>query len=93
MLKFVENVKNNGTYNTFHGPLSQEWIDGRYWSPTLIYHPNQGNEYLHNFDSGLYWNHVATSYQVGCIDKSRNIPGLKQRNIHEQENLSMKSQF
>ena len=23
-------VKNNGTYNTFHGPLSQEWIDGRY---------------------------------------------------------------
>ena len=23
-------VKNNGTYNTIHGPLSQEWIDGRY---------------------------------------------------------------
>ena len=23
-------VTNNGTYNTFHGPLSQEWIDGRY---------------------------------------------------------------
>ena len=35
---------------------------------------------------GCYWNHVATSYQVGCIGKSRNIPGLKQRNIHEQGN-------
>ena len=23
-------VKNNGTYNTFHGPLSQEQIDGLY---------------------------------------------------------------
>ena len=22
--------KKIGTYNTFHGPLSQEWIDGRY---------------------------------------------------------------
>ena len=30
MLKFVKNVKDNGTYNTFHGQLSQEWIDGRY---------------------------------------------------------------
>ena len=25
-----EKMKNDGTYNTFHGPLSQEWIDGRY---------------------------------------------------------------
>ena len=25
--------KNNGIYNTCHGLLSQEWIDGRYWSP------------------------------------------------------------
>ena len=24
------NTKRNGTYNTFHGPLSQKWIDGRY---------------------------------------------------------------
>ena len=23
-------VKNNGTYNAFHGPVSQEWIDGVY---------------------------------------------------------------
>ena len=26
-------IKNSGIYNTYHGPLSQEWIDGRYWSP------------------------------------------------------------
>ena len=83
MLKIFKNVKDNGTDNTFHGPLSQEWIDGRYWSLTLIFHANQSNEYLHNFDSGLYWNHVATSYQVGCIDKSHNISGLKHRNIHK----------
>ena len=25
--------QNNGIYNTYHGLLSQEWIDGRYWSP------------------------------------------------------------
>ena len=86
MLKIVKNVTNTATYNTFHGPLSQEWIDERYWSPALTFHANQSNEYLHNFDSGLYWNHLATSYQVGCIDKSRNIPGLKQRNINEQGN-------
>ena len=30
MLKIFKNVKDNGTDNTFHGPLSQEWIDGRY---------------------------------------------------------------
>ena len=36
---------------------------------------------------------MAASYQVGCIDKSRNIPGLKQRNIHKQGNPSVKSQF
>ena len=93
MLKIVKNFKSNGTYNIFHGPLSQEWIDGRYWSPALICPANQSNENLHNFDSGLYWNHVATSYQVGCIDKSCNIPGLKQRNIPEQGNPSVKSQF
>ena len=29
---------------------------------------------------------------VGCIDKSRNIPGLKQRNIQEHKNPSMKSE-
>ena len=93
MLRFVKNVKNNGTYNTFHGPLSQEWIDGRYWSSTLICHANQSNEYLHNFDSGLDWDDVATSYQVDCIDKSGNTPGLKQRNADEQGNPSMKSQL
>ena len=93
MLKIVKDVKNNGTYNTCHGPLSQKWIDGRYWSLALICHANQSNENLHNFDPGLYWNYMAASYQVGCIDKSRNIPGLKQRNIHEQGNPSVKSQF
>ena len=51
------------------------------------------NEYLHNFDSGLYWNHVATSYEVSCIDKSRNTPALKQCNIHKQGNPSKKSQL
>ena len=30
MLKIVKNVKNNWTFNTFHGPVPQEWIDGRY---------------------------------------------------------------
>ena len=39
----------------------------------------------------MYWNHVATSYLVGCIDKSRNIPGLKPGSIHEQGNPSVKS--
>ena len=38
-------VKNNGTYNTLHGPLSQEWIDGRCWSPALICHANQSSGY------------------------------------------------
>ena len=93
MLKIVKNVKNNWTFNTFHGPLLQEWIDGRYWSPALICHANENNEYLRNFDSGLYWKNIAASYQVVCIDKSHNIPGLKQRNIHEQGYPSMKSQF
>ena len=32
----------------------------------------------------MSWNHVATFYQVGCIDKSRIIPGLKQRNRHKE---------
>ena len=27
--------KNNGKYNTYHGPLSQKWIDGRYRSLIL----------------------------------------------------------
>ena len=48
-------VKNNGTYNTFHWPLSQEQIDGRYWSHAAIGHANQSNEYC-NFDPELYWN-------------------------------------
>ena len=38
-------AKNSGTYNDTHGPLSKEWIDGRYWSPALIFHANKGNEY------------------------------------------------
>ena len=25
-----QNTKNNGKYNTYHGLLSLEWIDGRY---------------------------------------------------------------
>ena len=93
MLKFVRNVKNNWTYNNFHGLISQEWIDGRYWSPTLICHANQSNGYLHNIISELYWSHVVTSYKVDCIDNYRNIPDLKQRNIHEQGNPAMISQF
>ena len=28
--KQTKKQKNNGTYNTFHGLLSQKWIDGRY---------------------------------------------------------------
>ena len=31
--KLVKNndlKKKNGIYNTYHGPISQEWIDGRY---------------------------------------------------------------
>ena len=47
-------VKNNGKYSTFHGLLSQEWVDGRYSSFALICHANQSNEYLHNLGSGLY---------------------------------------
>ena len=86
-------MKSNETYNTFHGPLSQELIDGRYWSPAQICHANQSNENLHKFDSGLCQNHVVAFYQVGCIDYSRNIPGLKQRKIHKQGNHAMKSQF
>ena len=31
------------------GPLSQEWIDGRYWSPDLACHANQSNEYYINY--------------------------------------------
>ena len=41
---------------------------------------------VHNFDSGLYEHQVATSYQLGYIDQSCNIPGLKQLNILEQKN-------
>ena len=66
-----KNVKSNEEYNTFHGPLFLEWIDGRYWSPKLICHAN----------SGLYWNHVTTSYLVGCIDMFCNISGLKQSEL------------
>ena len=31
-VKKIKKIKNkkNGTYNTFHGPLSLEWIDARY---------------------------------------------------------------
>ena len=36
---------------------------------------------------------VAASHQVGCIDYDSNIPGLKQLNILEQKNPSMKSQL
>ena len=37
-------IKNNGIYNTYQGPLSQEWIEGRYWSSTLTSNVNQSNE-------------------------------------------------
>ena len=85
MLK-ITTEKKKWTYNTFRGPLSQGWIDGRYWSSALICHANQSNGYYIILIQGLYWNHVTKSYQVGCIDKSRNIPGLKQHNIHGQTN-------
>ena len=32
-VKKTHTKQNNGIYNTCHGLLSQEWIDGRYWSP------------------------------------------------------------
>ena len=34
-----------GAYNTFHGQIYQEWIDGRYQSPALICQANHSNEY------------------------------------------------
>ena len=36
---------------------------------------------------------MATSYQEDSIGKSGNTPGLKQRNIEEQGNPSMKSEL
>ena len=38
--------KNNGIYNTYHGSLSQEWIDsdGEILIPALICNVNQSNE-------------------------------------------------
>ena len=30
--KHTHTKQNNGICNTHHGLLSQEWIDGRYWS-------------------------------------------------------------
>ena len=41
----TERKKNNETYSTFHGPLSQEWINGRYWSSAVTRYANQRNEY------------------------------------------------
>ena len=38
MLKIAterKKIKNNGTYNTFHGPPSQGWIDERDTDPLL----------------------------------------------------------
>ena len=32
IIKNNRKVKRNGKYNTYHGPLSQKWIDGRYRS-------------------------------------------------------------
>ena len=79
-----EKIENSETYSTSHGPLSQEFISERYWFFTLICHVNQSYE---------YWNHIATFYQLDCIDKSQSIPGIKQCNINEQRNLLMKSQL
>ena len=76
-------------FKTFYGPLSQEWIDRRYWSPALICHANQSNEYYITLIQVCI---EIISQQLGCIGKSRNIPGLKQRNLHEERNPSMKSQ-
>ena len=33
--KNIIESKNYGKYNTYHRPLSQKWIDGRYWSSIL----------------------------------------------------------
>ena len=37
----------------------------------------------YNFDLELYQNNVATSYHVGCIEKSCNINGLQEHNTHD----------
>ena len=87
-----ENKNKNWTYNTFHGPPSLEWIDRRYSFPALTYNVNQSNECYKTFGSGLQGNHV-TSFHVGCIDKTRNIPDIKQRNILDKRHPSMKSQL
>ena len=50
----------------------------------------QKQKTLHNFDSWLCQQQVATLYKVACIDQNRNIPGLKQLSILEQKNPSMK---
>ena len=42
-------------------------------------------------NSGLYWNHVPTSCQVGCIDKSWKIIGIKQHNIYCKESSQWNS--
>ena len=75
------------SWTTF--PLSQNWIEWRYWSPALICHTNQSNEYYLTLIQGC----VEITYRVGCIDKSCNILGIKQRNIRDQRNPSMKSQL
>ena len=43
-----------------------------------------------NLGSGLYKNHFVTSFQEVCIEKTFNIPGLKQHNILKLENLQKK---
>ena len=48
MLKITterKTVKNNEAHKAFHGPLSKEWLNRRYWSPALRCHVDQSNEY------------------------------------------------
>ena len=63
-------------HNTFHESLPPG-MDR--WESLIFHscHANQSNKYY------------MTLIQ-GCIDESCNIPGLKQPNVHEQRNTSMK---
>ena len=77
--------QNNGIYNTCHGLLSQAWIDGRL-IPALICNVNQSNkQYITLIQGGI----SIKSYQVGCKDQNRNIPGITQLNILEQKKPSI----
>ena len=80
MIRRTKKSKHNGTYYAFHGPLSQEWIDGRFWSVAVIFYANQSNDYYTTLMESFI--EIMSQYQVVCIAKIRSITGLKQRKIH-----------